>query len=174
MYTPPGMPRSRSFTRLTIRVALEHFGQSVLLLVSMTFLRSPVLAIFAIMLLLPGTNVSARALDVLKGCGLCGRAKSNHPQLLVKIIRDLSAAGIGGEELRLRLSEDFTRRTPQGIGGDKGCPMSGGAVEDVEGVAGWLAVGNCTLFELPEGADSPGLRSVGGAVWPFSLSPSAC
>jgi hypothetical protein len=33
------------------------------LLVSMTFLRSPVLAIFAIMLVLPGTNVAARALD---------------------------------------------------------------------------------------------------------------
>jgi hypothetical protein len=32
-------------------VGLEHFGQSVLLFVSITFLRSPVLAIFAIMLL---------------------------------------------------------------------------------------------------------------------------
>jgi hypothetical protein len=69
-------------------VGLEHFGQSVLLLVSMTFLRSPVLAIFAIMLALPGANVSARALDVLMGCRPCGRAESNHPELLVKIIRD--------------------------------------------------------------------------------------
>src|SRR5260370_17807075 len=34
-----------------MRVCLEHFGQSVLLLVSMTFLRSPVLAIFAIITL---------------------------------------------------------------------------------------------------------------------------
>jgi hypothetical protein len=65
MYTPPGVPRSRSLTRLTIRVGLEHFGQSVLLLVSMTFLRSPVLAIFAIMLVLPGTNIATRALNVL-------------------------------------------------------------------------------------------------------------
>src|SRR3981189_3156683 len=63
MYTPPGVPRSRSLTRLTMRVGLEHLGQSVLLLVSMTFLRSPVLAIFAIMLVLPGTNVAAPALD---------------------------------------------------------------------------------------------------------------
>src|SRR6201992_1747542 len=65
IYTPPGVPRSRSFTRFTMRVGLEHFGQSVLLLVSMTFLRSPVLAIFAIMLALPGANVSAHALDIL-------------------------------------------------------------------------------------------------------------
>ena len=53
MYTPPGVPRSRSLTRFTMRVGLEHFGQSVLLLVSMTFFRSPVLAIFAILLHLP-------------------------------------------------------------------------------------------------------------------------
>ena len=46
--TPPGTPRSRSFTRFTMRVGFEHFGQSVLLLVSIAFLRSPVLAIFAI------------------------------------------------------------------------------------------------------------------------------
>ena len=49
-----------------MRVGLEHLGQSVLLLVSMTFLRSPVLAIFAIMLALPGTNVAARTLDVFE------------------------------------------------------------------------------------------------------------
>src|ERR1039458_2269330 len=52
MYTPPGTPRSRSFTRFTMRVGLEHFGQSVLLVVSITFLRSAVLAIFAMALLL--------------------------------------------------------------------------------------------------------------------------
>ena len=50
MYTPPGMPRSRSLTRFTMRVGFEHFGQSVLLLVSITFCRSPVFAIFAILL----------------------------------------------------------------------------------------------------------------------------
>ncbi len=48
MYTPPGTPRSRSLTRFTIRVGLEHLGQSVLLVVSISFLRSPVFAIFAI------------------------------------------------------------------------------------------------------------------------------
>src|SRR5208283_140460 len=42
------MPRSRSFTRLTIRVGLLHLGQSVDFVVSITFLRSPVFAIFAI------------------------------------------------------------------------------------------------------------------------------
>src|SRR5271170_7208221 len=47
MYTPPGTPRSRSFTRFTIRVGLPHFGQSVLFEVSITFLRSAVLAILA-------------------------------------------------------------------------------------------------------------------------------
>ena len=47
MYTPPGTPRSRSFTRFTMRVGLEHLGQSVLLVVSITFLRSAVLAILA-------------------------------------------------------------------------------------------------------------------------------
>jgi hypothetical protein len=45
---PPATPRSRSFTRLTIRVGLPHLGQSVLLEVSITFLRSAVFAIFAI------------------------------------------------------------------------------------------------------------------------------
>jgi hypothetical protein len=48
MYIPPGTPRSRSFTRLTIRVSLPHLGQAVDLVVSMTFLRSAVFAIFAI------------------------------------------------------------------------------------------------------------------------------
>ena len=52
MNTPPGTPRSRSFTRFTIRVPLPHLGQSVLLDVSMTFLRSAVLAILAIVCLL--------------------------------------------------------------------------------------------------------------------------
>jgi hypothetical protein len=47
MYIPPGMLRSRSFTRFTMRVGLPHLGQSVLLVVSMTFLRSAVFAILA-------------------------------------------------------------------------------------------------------------------------------
>src|SRR5579871_2575412 len=44
---PPGTPRSRSLTRFTMRVALPHLGQSVLLVVSMIFLRSAVFAILA-------------------------------------------------------------------------------------------------------------------------------
>src|SRR5215469_4322986 len=47
MYTPPGTLRSRSFTRFTMRVGLLHFGQSVDFVVSIAFLRSPVLAILA-------------------------------------------------------------------------------------------------------------------------------
>src|SRR5512135_1154074 len=48
---PPWMPRSRSFRRFTTRVALPHLGQSVLLDVSITFLRSAVLAILRAMVL---------------------------------------------------------------------------------------------------------------------------
>ena len=51
MKIPPETPRSRSFTRFTMRVGLPHLGQSVLLVVSMTFLRSAVLAIFICSLL---------------------------------------------------------------------------------------------------------------------------
>ena len=51
MKMPPGVLRSRSFTRLTMRVGLPHLGQSVLLDVSMIFLRSAVLAILAIVLI---------------------------------------------------------------------------------------------------------------------------
>src|SRR5260370_32579836 len=103
MSTPPGVPRSRSLTRFTMRVGLEHLGQSVLLLVSMTFLRSPVLAIFAIMLALPGTNVAAHALDVLTGCCPCGQAESNHPELLVNIVRSWPRRASGRDKLVFRL-----------------------------------------------------------------------
>ena len=48
MKMPPGTPRSRSFTRLTMRVSLPHFGHDVDFEVSMTFLRSAVFAIFTI------------------------------------------------------------------------------------------------------------------------------
>jgi len=48
---PPASPRSRSLTRLTMRVGLPHFGQSVLFEVSITFLRSAVFAIFTVYLL---------------------------------------------------------------------------------------------------------------------------
>ena len=44
---PPGTFRSRSFTRFTMRVGFPHLGQSVLLDVSIIFLRSAVLATLA-------------------------------------------------------------------------------------------------------------------------------
>src|SRR6267142_2633527 len=56
---PPGTLRSRSFTRLTMRVGFEHLGQSVLLEVSMSFLRSAVLAILAIVQYSPDQGCAA-------------------------------------------------------------------------------------------------------------------
>src|SRR5882672_1181174 len=56
---PPGTLRSRSFTRFTMRVGFEHLGQSVLLEVSMSFLRSAVLAILAIVQYSPGQGCAA-------------------------------------------------------------------------------------------------------------------
>ena len=47
------------------------------------------------MLVLPGTNVAARALDVFDQLPPRRQAESNHPELLVKIVRDLATAGIG-------------------------------------------------------------------------------
>src|ERR1035437_1084567 len=79
MYTPPGIPRSRSFKRFTMRVGLEHFGQSVLLLVSIIFLRSPVLAIFAIMLTSPVADLLSFARATLNpACPLQGRNRTSH------------------------------------------------------------------------------------------------
>jgi len=49
MYMPPGTFFSTSFTRFTMRVGLPHLGQSVDFVVSITFLRSAVFAIFAIL-----------------------------------------------------------------------------------------------------------------------------
>src|SRR5579872_41371 len=60
------MPRSRSLTRLTMRVGLEHFGQSVLLVVSIIFLRSAVLATLAM-------GVAPRDLNGALGCGGANR-----------------------------------------------------------------------------------------------------
>jgi hypothetical protein len=53
---PPGVLRSRSFIRFTIRVGLPHLGQSVLLVVSIIFLRSAVLAILAMVESSPGMS----------------------------------------------------------------------------------------------------------------------
>src|SRR5260370_9955388 len=56
------MPRSRSLTRLTMRVGLLHLGQSVDFVVSITFWRSPVFAIFAMgwLVLLLGLSLHTR------------------------------------------------------------------------------------------------------------------
>ena len=66
---PAGALRSRSFTRFTIRVGLPHLGQSVLLVVSIIFLRSAVLAILAMVQSSP-EDVGFSA--ALVGSGKCG------------------------------------------------------------------------------------------------------
>src|SRR6201996_5234937 len=78
MYTPPGMFRSRSLTRFTMRVGLEHLGQSVLFWVSMTFLRSPVLAIFAIVLCPHFTKVIAWPMPCSSGV--------THPEVKLRVM----------------------------------------------------------------------------------------
>src|ERR1700735_1837862 len=96
MYTPPGTPRSRSFTRFTMRVGLEHFGQSVLLVVSIIFLRSAVLAILAIVVLLISGSRHSKARGVLL----------NFAEI------HLICAGICERKLEERACPDFTRPAP--------------------------------------------------------------
>src|ERR1700692_3257701 len=84
MKTPPGTLRSRSFTRLTIRVGLAHFGQLVLLDVSITFLRSPVFAILAMKNKLLSGPARSSAELLWQGMGhrarrLGGLLPENHP-----------------------------------------------------------------------------------------------
>src|ERR1017187_7336785 len=84
MKTPPGMLRSRSLTRLTMRVGLAHLGQLVLLEVSITFLRSPVFAILAIENKLLSGPARGSAELLWQGMGhraseLGGLLPENHP-----------------------------------------------------------------------------------------------
>src|SRR5579864_8182086 len=65
---PPGTPRSRSLTRLTMRVGLPHLGQSVLLVVSVTFLRTAVFAILAPTAMRFSPDVSTFAQRVPQRC----------------------------------------------------------------------------------------------------------
>lgn len=86
MNTPPGTPRSRSFTRFTMRVGLPHFGQSVLLEVSITFLRSAVLAILAILYLLAKFSREAAGpgeMIILSNSGVLSRAGNLYSPLLI-------------------------------------------------------------------------------------------
>ena len=57
MKIPPGTPRSRSFTRFTMRVGLPHLGQSVLLDVSISF--CDLLFLQSLPLMSPDTNLPA-------------------------------------------------------------------------------------------------------------------
>src|ERR1035441_7523481 len=75
------MPRSRSLTRLTMRVGLWHLGQSVDFVVSITFLRSPAFAIFAMcrVFLLHGVSLHSCAVaDAVNGPYICSRAKQGN------------------------------------------------------------------------------------------------
>lgn len=86
---PPGTPRSRSFTRLTMRVGLLHFGQSVDFVVSIAFLRSPVLAILAM-----GRMFLLRELSLHTRAGVLARLRRRGHELLInpRIFRE--AAGL--------------------------------------------------------------------------------
>src|ERR1035437_1977292 len=110
------MPRSRSFTRLTMRVGLLHLGQSVDFVVSITFLRSPVLAILAIgrVFLLLGVSLHTRATELRRGstsrsfaCLLSQRDCLETAWLAASSLhqgrRDVSVrlAGVGRQRLRL-------------------------------------------------------------------------
>jgi hypothetical protein len=83
-------------------VGLEHLGQSVLLLVSMTFARSPVLAIFAIMILPWYLDLAYRALaDHRTGfVGPSWTGSAGTSQLDLHGVGPKAAAGDRGEELR--------------------------------------------------------------------------
>jgi hypothetical protein len=82
MKIPPGTPRSRSFTRFTMRVGLPHFGQSVLLVVSITFLRSAVFAIFTILSWQKLAGIGQASAYFLKNSGailrLVERSRNEH------------------------------------------------------------------------------------------------
>src|SRR5580698_7728366 len=86
---PPGTPRSRSFTRFTMRVVLPHLGQSVLLVVSMTFLRSAVFAIFPPTAMLISPDLS-------------------------KFLRSTIRFVAGADEIFLKIDPDFRGSTREG------------------------------------------------------------
>src|SRR4051794_8796476 len=91
MYTPPGTPRSRSFTRFTIRVGFPHFGQFVDFDVSITFSRLAILAILAM-----GTHFSWSVFAHTQQIRCA--ATTARPQLLHFLHRDPTGTflGLGG------------------------------------------------------------------------------
>ena len=134
-----------------MRVGLEHFGQSVLLLVSMTFLRSPVLAIFAIMLALPDTKFSAHALDVLMGCYPSRASRIESSGTSRKDCPGLATAGIGWRRTAIEaLLQVYTTRA---IAGRVDEPMQD-SVEDVVPEEGGGGIG-----------DAPGLSVSGTGLY---------
>src|SRR5260370_5675092 len=98
------MLRSRSFMRFTMRVGLPHLGQSVLLLVSMTFLRSAVLAIFAMC-------QSPKIISGLRQRCLGANATVDGP--LGAILEEISA----------HLAADSVYMRRAGIAHDRGCHL---------------------------------------------------
>jgi hypothetical protein len=73
----------------------------------MTFLRSPVLAIFAIVMILPDADISARALDEVSAQPSRLGGMSSGTSRLDRC--GAAAVKIEGEELRLWLTYDSTR-----------------------------------------------------------------
>src|SRR5208283_4007696 len=122
------MLRSRSFMRLTMRVDLPHLGQSVLLLVSMTFLRSAVFAIFAptAIFISPDLFQYVRSDPPVFSRGWCGWDVSGRPNL--KYLESTP------EELQLRLAS--IPLVLRGLFYRKGAPavlLSGHALTDFPG-----------------------------------------
>src|ERR1700676_2544266 len=100
------MPRSRSLTRLTMRVGLLHLGQSVDFVVSITFWRSPVFAIFAMGWLV-----------LLLGLSLHTRTKSRSPSVGPGQWGDQWGGGFNGAVLLLSsVSRVLSRKERSGSG----------------------------------------------------------
>src|ERR1035438_5579773 len=101
------MPRSGSFTRFTMRVGLLHFGQSVDFVVSITFLRSPVLAILAIgSLVSPSWGVSLLTRANILHAASTARSFTH----LILQIDGVKAAGLAGRSEERRVGKECSSR----------------------------------------------------------------
>src|SRR5208282_6914008 len=101
------MPRSRSFTRLTMRVGLLHLGQSVDFVVSISFLRSPVLAILAM------TTWDSPYVECLCSRGRSSPAASTVRPSLHSSCLTSSSAWMGGQRYRGSATRTYQSKSIQ-------------------------------------------------------------
>src|ERR1035438_1835471 len=133
------MPRSRSFTSFTMRVGLLHFGQSVDFVVSITFLRSPVLAILAIgSLVSPSWGVSLLTRANILHAASTARSFTH----LILQIDGVKAAGLAGFSLHEERETQapwrsvvVSRRKPVVFKTSKLAPLCGLEREQVCGIS---------------------------------------